>query len=68
MKKWYRGFLFWMADGSLFITSDRGPNVAWALRHGSKCSFRFETVIKDGENYYQVAQGVIDAHWAEKGC
>jgi hypothetical protein len=68
MKKWYRGFDFGMEGDCLVITSDSGPNVAWALRYGSKCSFRFETVIKDGENYYQVAQGVIDAHWTEKGC
>jgi len=67
MKKWYRGFLYWMAEGRLFITSDRGPNVAWA-RHGGKCSFQFETAIEGEENYYQVAQSIIDEHWVEKGC
>jgi hypothetical protein len=68
MKKWYRGFLFWMAEGRLFITSESAPNVAW-IRHGSgKCSFQFETAIVGGENYYQVAQSIIDEHWVEKGC
>jgi len=67
MKKWYRGFDYWMEESALIITSDKGPNAAWTLRYGSKCSFRFETAIKDGENYYQVAKVIIDGHWAERG-
>jgi hypothetical protein len=55
-----------MEESVLVITSDRGPNVAWALRYGSKCSFRFETPVNEDENYYLIAKKIIDDHWTEK--
>ena len=69
MKKWYRGFDYWTECNMLVLEYHGAPNVAWARRGTTRsaCFFRYETILKEGEDYYRVVRALVDEHWTEKG-